>query len=489
MRLHRIAVLLAALGAAIFIFGGLIRAAETNFPIYFPDSKLIVKADVMNRTVYLPIREIVAHVGLPYTDALALETLTIRSGNNQLVVTKNSALISYNGQIILLPSPILREDNRWLGPVEFLTMGLTRMTGTEFQYQPGIPRIFVGNIVPPSLEMNAQTLGPITRLTLRSSTPMSLDVKREDPARAVLAINLSPVDPLRERIDHRDRLLRSVMFDDSDGNSKLLLDITRDVADLRITPADNNRVFFVDLLRKGEAVTATPLPPVEPPAATAKPDAPAPYRRTRVIVVDPGHGGMDTGVKTADGAEKDLTLAIARRLKADLQARLGATVLLTRDSDVELDNEARSAVANNNQANFFVSIHVGYSSNKVESTASIFVMKEDFGTASSQASGRDPLFQPWYLGYRAHRQSSANAAGIIQEELLKAIPGSKIPVRTGPLAVLGSVTMPSVLLEIGNLNNNVNAQTLTDSAFQTRLVAAMVDAIQRFLGTSPQAGN
>src|SRR5215831_14700389 len=149
MKSHRIAVTLAALGAAIFVFGGRIRAADVSFPIYFPDSKLIVKADVMNRTTYLPIKEIIGRMGLPYTDSVALETLTIRSGNNQLVVTKNSALISYNGQIILLPSPILREDSRWLAPIEFLTTGLSKMTPVEFRYRPGTFRLFVGNIEAP----------------------------------------------------------------------------------------------------------------------------------------------------------------------------------------------------------------------------------------------------------------------------------------------------------------------------------------------------
>src|SRR5262249_12087188 len=101
-----ILVVLAALGAALFV-----SAADTNFAIYFPNSKLLVKADVMNRTVYLPLREIIQHMAVPYTDAIALETLTMRSGNNRLVITKNSALISYNDQILLLPNPILRDDN------------------------------------------------------------------------------------------------------------------------------------------------------------------------------------------------------------------------------------------------------------------------------------------------------------------------------------------------------------------------------------------
>src|SRR5215472_14191338 len=170
-----IAVLLAALGAAVFI-----SAADTSFPIYFPTSKLVVKAESLNRTLYLPLKQVVEHMGIPYTDAIALETLTMRSGNNRLVVTKNSALISYNDQIILLPSPILREDNRWLAPAEFLTMGLTRLTGTEFRYRSGTSRVFAGNIEAPQLEMNAQTLGPITRITIRCAVPITLEARREE---------------------------------------------------------------------------------------------------------------------------------------------------------------------------------------------------------------------------------------------------------------------------------------------------------------------
>src|SRR5438105_1193495 len=474
-----ILVLLAALGAALFVF-----AADTNFPIYFPDSKLLVKADTMNKTVYLPLREIVAHMGLPYTDSIALETLTIRSGNKSLVVTRNSALISYNDNIIVLPSPILREDNRWLAPLEFLTMGLTRLTGTEFRNRPGTPRVFAGNIEAPELEMNAQTLGPITRLTIRCAVPINVEARREDPTKAILSIDRAPLDPARERFDHRDRLLNRVSFDDSDGESKIVLDITREVSELRVTPADNNRIFFVDLLRVGEPLSAVPAPIAEPPAAIAKPDGLS-ERKVRVIVIDPGHGGMDAGAKAPTIAEKDVTLVLARKLRSALQTRLGATVLLTRDSDIALDNEARSAVANSNQANLFISLHVGFSPNKIESGSSLFVMKEDFGETYA-AAARDQLFLPWYLGYRMHHPGSTAAANILQQELSKGIPGWKFPIRTAPLAVLSSATMPALLLEIGNLNNPGSAQTLIDVNFQAKLVNTLVDAVQHF-SESPQA--
>ena len=490
MRLTRIAIPLAALSAAVFIFGGLIRAADTNFPIYFPNMKLILKAESFNRETYLPLRRILETMALPYTDALALETLTVRSGNSRLVITKNSALMSYNDLIVLLPSPVLREDGQWLVPIEFLNTGLKRLTGTEFRYRPGTARIFAENFEAPELEMNAQTLGPITRVTLRCGVPLKVDVSK-DSQKAVLMIDRSGLDPVRERLDHRDALLRSVAFDDSDGESKIILDITKDVVDIRVTPAENNRIFFVDLLRKGLPITVAP-PPVAPAAPAAKPDIVPAERKVRVVVIDPGHGGMDTGAKNPMLSEKDVTLAMARRLRTVLQTRLGTTVLLTRDSDISLDNEARSAVANNNQANLFLSLHAGYSADKLAAESSIFVMKENFGEAfatSAPAGARDQLFLPWYLGYRIHRQASLSAANILQDELTKAIQGSKFTVRSAPLAVLSSATMPALLIELGNLNNAANAQTLMDAGFQARLANTIADAVQRFSASSQAAAN
>src|SRR5262245_23436906 len=96
---------LAALCAAVFVFGTFTRAAENGFPIYFESSKLVLKDVTVNRTTYLPLVDIVQFLRLPYTDAISLETFTIRSGPSRLVVTKNSALISINDQIILLRNP------------------------------------------------------------------------------------------------------------------------------------------------------------------------------------------------------------------------------------------------------------------------------------------------------------------------------------------------------------------------------------------------
>jgi len=489
MRIKRILFPLASLVCALFVFGSRSHAADGNFPIYFQNSKLVVKAQSINRVTYLPLTDIVAVMGLPYTDALALETLTIRSGNSRLVASRNSALISVNDQIILLPSPILREDGKWLGPVDYLTQGLSKLTGTEFRYRVGSSRIFAGNTEAPELLMNAQSLGPITRLTIRSSAPINAELRRDEKSnRAVIALDRTPLDALQERLEHKDRFVRSIAFDDSDAASKIVMDLTNEVKDIKITSTDNNRVLFIDLMREAAAKPVTSVPAATP--VPAKPDAITPERKVRVIVIDPGHGGMDNGAAGSGINEKDLTLVLARKLRAALQTKLGATVLLTRDSDVAMDNEARSAAANNNQANLFISLHVGYSPNKVDAGSSVFIMKEDFGDAfEATAVSRNQLFLPWYLGYRTSHGSSAQAAKILQEDLSKAIPGWQFPVRTAPLAVLSSVTMPSMLLEIGNLNNPVNAQTLMDAMFQNKLVDTIIGAVQRFSSTQQPSAN
>jgi len=489
MRKRRIVFLIAALAATLFISGPG-RAADGNFPIYFQNSKLVLKAETINKTTYLPLKEIIEFLGLPYTDSIALETLTMRSGNSRLIVTSNSGLISFNDQIILLPSPVLRQNGRWLAPIEFLNQGLARLTGTEFRYRPGTSRIFAADVETPELVMNAQSLGPITRLTIRCGAPINLDLRRDDQNnRATLVIDRTPVDPLRERIDHKDRFVKAISFDDSDGTPKILLDLTNEVGDIKLAAADNNRVFFVDLIRKTEPITESPVPAEL--ATSPKVDATQPERKVRTIVIDPGHGGIDSGAKGASISEKDLTLVLARKLRAVLQMRLGATVLLTRDSDIAMDNEARSAVANNNQANLFISLHAGFSANPTDAGSSVFIMKEDFGGkfTTTTSSPRDQLFLPWYLGYRASREASARAAKVLQEELLKTVPGWGFPVRTAPLAVLSSATMPALLLEIGNLNNPVNAQTLTETGFQNRLVATIADAVQRFSESQPAPAN
>jgi len=357
----------------------------------------------------------------------------------------------------------------------------------------GAPRIFAGAVKPAELAMNALAQGGgLTRLTLRTSSPVTLELKRENAQhRAVLVFAPRPIDPSRESLEYKDRFVGSISFNDSDGSPKLVVEISDDVGDIRMTSTDDNRIHFIDFVRTTETTEAAPAPaPAPTPTAAAAAPGNVPAARPnfpstrgpgiRVIVIDPGHGGTDTGISTTGALEKDLTLAIARKLRPILASRLGATVLLTRDSDVPLNSEARAAVANNNQADLFISLHVGYSANKGDLGSSIYIIQDNFASSLAPEEKGQRLFLPWYLGYRTNRKFSVQVAGFLSEELGNALPGWTFPVRTGPVGVLASATMPSVLLEVGNLNNPTSTQALLEGAFQTRFSVTVAAAIERF---------
>src|SRR4029078_3292372 len=113
----------------------------------------------------------------------------------------------------------------------------------------------------------------------------------------------------------------------------------------------------------GGAAATQPPTPVAPAAPPELPPAfGQPISAIRTIAIDPGHGGADEGAKGANGAkEKDLALAIARRLKGTIEGRLGVRGLLTRDDARKAPRDDRAAVANNNKADLFVSLHANTS--------------------------------------------------------------------------------------------------------------------------------
>jgi N-acetylmuramoyl-L-alanine amidase len=294
---------------------------------------------------------------------------------------------------------------------------------------------------------------------------------------------------------------------DSDSSPTVVVTVSGDVRDILTASSEENRIHSFAFMRQAEWTEAAPPPfppaarlsanpsaetagairqePAAPAAPTAPvpPPAPAPKAITtgvRVIVIDPGHGGIDAGASTTGALEKDITLAIARKLRTTLQSRLGATVLLTRDSDIALTSEARAAVANNNRADLFISLHVGYSANKADLGSSVYVIQDNFAASTLPSTEKPRLFQPWYLGYRTNRESSVKAANFFSQELSNSLPGWNFPVRTGPVGVLVSTIMPAVLIEIGNLNNPASTQALLDEAFQSKLGTTVSAAIERF---------
>ena len=490
-RSHRRLVIAAALasmlGLGLFASEPPVRPQITGlspFVIYFDDGPFPTAVSIRDNAPFVELAGLIGRMGLPYTDATAASSFTIRGPLGTLVARSEENMVTVDGRALVLARAPFRDDGAWYVPVEFLTTGLEQITGVDFRYETGAPRIIAGTLTASRLAISAVENQGETRLTIRSDVRMNIRVQQV-PAenRVVLAIDHAPINPNTESLNYRDGSIRSVRFDDSDGNSKILVATTPQVASVRLTPTEENRTFFVDFVPESaptETVAPRPVPDRERLAAAGD---------IRVIVVDPGHGGLDVGTQATGTLEKDLTLALARRLRDRLQAGLDATVILTRDSDIELSGETRAAIANNNRADLMISLHIGFSSDPSETGGSLFVMKAmsrpgiettSNSDGSDNAASEDTLFKPWYSTYQFHLARSHTMGAIVQRRLAAAVPGWAFQLREAPIGVLTAASMPALLMELGNANNATNMQALTSAAMQDRIIEAIVGSVTEF---------
>jgi N-acetylmuramoyl-L-alanine amidase len=194
----------------------------------------------------------------------------------------------------------------------------------------------------------------------------------------------------------------------------------------------------------------------------------APAVANRVIVVDPGHGGIDPGVVGKNGLlEKDITLAVGKRLAANL-GQAGAMVLLTREADTDLsdpttlgaaakkreDLQRRVALANDNHADLYVSIHVN-------------------SFTSPDRRGAQTFVQPG-------KEKSLKASRHIQEELAGVLKNTaRQPVEVD-YYITRNTNMPAVVVEIGFLTNDAEARLLEDPAYQGKVAWAIYAGVVKY---------
>jgi len=200
-------------------------------------------------------------------------------------------------------------------------------------------------------------------------------------------------------------------------------------------------------------------------------------------------------VRGAEGTqEKDITLAVARRLKAAVEARLGIRVVMTREDDRGVPMNERTALANNNKADLFISVHANASVAASVSGAQVFYlaldpeMEEAVRAAEAESltlpvlGGGSRLIEVvrWDMAQARHLSASEALGRILEETLRTRIPLGPRPIQQAPLRVLVGANMPAALIEMGYLTNESDARKIADSDFQTAVAQAIYEAVVRF---------
>jgi len=218
--------------------------------------------------------------------------------------------------------------------------------------------------------------------------------------------------------------------------------------------------------------------------------------KIRRVVLDPGHGGQDEGTAGHNGLlEKDLVLDVALRLGKLIESRMGSEVVFTRSDDTFVPLERRTAIANEKQADLFLSIHANSSPVPriagVESYYLNFTTAQDSLAVASRenASSDKSVFELRDLIQRITLQDKAEEskqfAGSIQTALFpfaaRYDPGIKNRgVKKAPFVVLIGASMPSVLAEIGFLSNAREAGLLAKPEHRQKLAEALYRGVSRY---------
>ncbi|MFO0773175.1 MAG: N-acetylmuramoyl-L-alanine amidase [Nitrospiraceae bacterium] len=251
------------------------------------------------------------------------------------------------------------------------------------------------------------------------------------------------------------------------------------------------------------AAPAAPTAPTTPAAADeADTDVPtAAPRRTvdeiRTIVIDPGHGGKDTGTISRRGLEeKSITLKVALRLRDLVKSRLGKRVLMTRDHDEFIELGDRAKFANTSNADLFVSIHVNshpqpvvkgievYHFGEAKDKRALEVAARENGTPMTGNSvGWEFLVADLLTSKRI--EDSMELAWETKEAMLKRLsaqyPTDDHGVKTAPFYVLRYTAMPSILAEIAFMSNPTEEQLMRQSTFINDVAEALFAGVKNYV--------
>ena len=214
------------------------------------------------------------------------------------------------------------------------------------------------------------------------------------------------------------------------------------------------------------------------------------------IVIDPGHGGHDTGTVGPSGLqEKDLVLDIALKLKTLVEEKLGSEVLLTRIDDTFIPLEERTAMANHSQADLFLSIHANSSRNRRVSGVETFFL--DFASSSEaeeiaareNSSAQKTIFELQDLvqkiALKEKIDESRELAQIVQKSVASQLQKAHSQtrdrgVKQAPFIVLIGANMPSILSEVSFMSNPSDEKLLKSSSYRQKLAEALCRGIESY---------
>jgi N-acetylmuramoyl-L-alanine amidase len=232
--------------------------------------------------------------------------------------------------------------------------------------------------------------------------------------------------------------------------------------------------------------------------------AAAPVFRFRTVIIDAGHGGKDPGAHGAYSKEKNITLAIAKKLRTAITEQIPSlNVVMTRTTDNFVELHRRDEIAAENKGNLFISIHCNASPEKVGTERGVLLLVYGYHRKGEQLEAIrenasiyiEKDYQKKYNGYGANsainaivmsafqqkfRKQCIHFADLVNNEFKKEDGRHSLGVKEQGVLVLQQSAMPAVLVETGFINNPRDEAYLNSSEGQSEIVQSIIRAIKKY---------
>lgn len=401
-----------------------------------------------------------------------LDRLTLKIADRQFTATANSRLVQRDGSDLLLPVPVLALDGDiWL-PMTFVTdvLGPAVDEPAAWNREEGVLR--VGAARPNVTDLSVET--GVRSTTLRIHCEEPLGWRALEPVDGVVTLKIygGVVDRRAVRLGRARGLVRGVTARQRGDHALIDVAISDLVHRSRARSAGDGR----DIVLVLEESTTTALPGADPrgelnmSAPEALDTAPL---EIRTVVVDAGHGGDDTGRVGPSGLmEKDVTLRVARRLEDALKVR-GFRVVMTRDGDDALDQDARAEIANRAGGDLFISLHANGWFDRQMRGIETHVLRPVGWAGNGDDDAAEGGFIPWDRVQWRHLGPGLEFAELAQARLIEQTAARDRGVHRTPQRVLRGVDMPAVVVELGYLSSPGESDQLDARGYQQKLAEAL----------------
>jgi N-acetylmuramoyl-L-alanine amidase len=400
--------------------------------------------------------------------------VTLTSGPDRVVFFVGSSQIMVNDRIKKITQPARFSNGAIILPVEFLSEILDEVLRARIDWDPKtrILKVSGGRLNIRGVRHSSYL--DSTRIVVDLLKPMSYRVRKKLPDQVTIDIYGGECNPDQLSLEIDDGRVKNIQAFQLPNATQIVIKLLGDLPHKDFTLKDPDRIIL----------------DINPPTKA--------HYKISTIVIDPGHGGKDPGAIGRGGTrEKDVVLAIAKELKRLVSEGLGIRVVLTRTGDYFVPLSERTAMANNERADLFISIHANaalgrsrqggfetYFHSLALTEDAKAVAKFENSVINLEKGSKEPMDQAefilWDMAHNAFMHESNELAILVQEGLDKKLRIDNRGVRQAHFYVLSGANMPSILVEVAFISNPREEHMLTSPDFQKKVAEGLYNAIATY---------